>query len=641
MLCHAQLPGFAGGFVGVDVFFAISGFVVTQLILREQDAGRFTLAAFYARRLKRLAPALYLVLAALFLFCLHFVFPEDTLSLLKNSGAQALFWSNIYLSRQSGYFDLSADKQPLLHTWSLSLEEQFYLVLPLLLVLMRKWSWRRKFAVLALLALASLLYSQQAAAHFQAKAYYQMHARAFEFMAGMLLAMAPQLPAAWKRLHAAGLILGLAIIGYCVFTYTGATPMPGLAAALPCAGALLIMAGGPRPGYMGTLLGNELTAYLGRLSYSMYLWHWPLLYAARRLQLDTHWSLLWALAASVPLAMLTYHCVEQPMRQAQWRHRKTWLLLFVLPVAVISGLIGLAKVSDNFSRWQSDAVRSDFAAAGRTVFNLPRGQRCWSKVGLTRAEECSVGDLASANKAVFLGDSHAYQLIDFVDGMGKDFGLSIHDMTFTMCPPVENTPARAGDPAFHRHAAECREHNRLVMAHVMAQPQIKTVIMSAVWQIYTHGAPRPEATPNVHGFMPQEFEQLLDTTIGKLEAAGKRVILFDDVPGAPPPMDNCVSNKLYLPGAGASDCSYDAAIAAQEHVVALQVLNAVLRRHPAVELIHSYDVLCSNGRCPLAWQGIPLYGHNDPGHLGAGGSAILYPAYRARHPGELEGIFSN
>jgi peptidoglycan/LPS O-acetylase OafA/YrhL len=642
LFCHAKLALFAGGYVGVDVFFVISGYVVSASILRRQQQGSFALGEFYARRLKRLLPSLYAVLAATLAFGLLFCFPEDNANLLKNIGAVALFYSNIYLSRQTGYFDLGADQQPLMHTWSLSVEEQFYLLFPLLLVLLARRAGGVKLAVAGLLCAASLACSQYAVNHALAGAYFQLHTRAFEFLIGMLLALvcaaAPR--PRWSPWYELMLALGLAAIGYAVLRFQADTPMPGLHALLPCLGAALVIAGARGGRYLNHLLANPLAGYLGRISYVLYLWHWPVLYALRRLGQQSGGAMLAGLALSAALAVLTHHLLEQPLRRLSWGKGKTIALLFGLPVVVLGLLVAGAARTDNYAGLYPQQRRLDYLHSGHTVFMGERARRCWSKVDLTRAADCSVGAAGAATKAVFLGDSHGYQLIDFIDQLGKDHQLSIHDLTYTMCAPLADSPAKAGSPGFQAQTEACREHNRQVTQYLLARPDIGIVILSAIWHLYANEAAGAAPAPTLHGFLPGELDRRLDQTITALEAAGKRVVLFDDVPTLPAGLENCTANKLYLPGRGGADCSYPQAYADHNHRAALAILAGVRQRHPHASFVHTYDLPCAGGRCQAELRGVPLYSHNDGGHLGAGGSAVYYAAYLARRPDELAAIFA-
>jgi hypothetical protein len=206
-----------------------------------------------------------------------------------------------------------------------------------------------------------------------------------------------------------------------------------------------------------------------------------------------------------------------------------------------------------------------------------------------------------------------------------------------MCPPNEDGPAQAGVPFYQSYRSECLAHNKAVMAYVLSQNSIKTIIMSAVWGNYENPDNGREPKPTTHGYMPGDA--YLVNTIKRLRAAGKRIIFVDDIPTAPLELENCLSNKLYLPTAGDGDCTYAESYALDQHRAAARILADMERRFPGAATIHTYDVPCRAGRCSTELQGIPIYRNHDTGHLGSGGSHIYYDAYKQKHPDELKTIF--
>lgn len=639
ILCHAQLSLFAGGYIGVDVFFVISGYVVASSILRDQAAAAFSLGEFYARRVRRLAPALYCVVGTTLVFCLLFLFPEDIYDALKNGLFIAILSSNVFLARKIGYFDPSADQQPLLHTWSLSVEEQFYLVFPLLLVLLRRVRPVTLFAVVSAIFLVSLAYSAYAVSSFLPRSYFQIQTRGFEFLAGVLVASWP-----WRTGgntnslgYDAMLLVGLGIVGACSVVFGPRTPMPGIYALLPCVGAMLVIGIGHRARLLSSLLKSPFLVYCGKLSYALYLWHWPIFFAFRRFHLTTSGWTFGGIAFCFAIAIPTHHLVEQRIRYAKWSKRKTMVLLFLAPAVILGMLVLAAKWTDNFASLYPAKLRQSYEQTGRSVFEGARAQRCWNKVEVTSARDCSVGDLEASMHAVFWGDSHAYHLINFIDRLGKDYGLSIHDVTHTMCPPMSDGPSRAGDPAYQDQRENCLRHNRLVSEYVLSRPEIDVVIMAAVWPNYVNQGTGEDVRPTGHGFMPGD--RYLEDTVAKLRAAGKRVVLVDDIPLVPPELENCASNRLYGMNLRDGDCSYPESYARELHRPTEELFAKVRKAFPDVSVIHTYDVPCAGGRCSSEILGVDLYRHNDIGHLGLGGSNIYYRAYQIKHPNELASIF--
>lgn len=272
ILYHFEVWPFSGGFVGVDVFFVISGYLITGIIANDLQADRFSILTFYQRRVRRILPALVACVAATSVAGLFILLPNELQDLGQSLIATALFASNIYFWSQSGYFAPAADTQPLLHTWSLAVEEQFYIAFPLILAAVWRWNRRALVPTLLVLALLSLGVSAYQVQQAPQAAFYLSIGRGWELLVGSLIALCrshlDKVPAtcAW---------LGLAAIVASLVGYNEQMPFPGLAALLPCLGAAAIIVSAP-----GTMVGNFLSSSpmrgIGLISYSLYLWHWPI-----------------------------------------------------------------------------------------------------------------------------------------------------------------------------------------------------------------------------------------------------------------------------------------------------------------------------------------------------------------------------
>jgi peptidoglycan/LPS O-acetylase OafA/YrhL len=316
VLFHAGVSRVSGGFVGVDIFFVISGYLITSLILGEMAEGRFSLASFYERRIRRIFPALFAVLAVCVVVAALLFLPRELKSFDRSLLATTFFVSNIYFYSGLGYFAAPPDTLPLLHTWSLAIEEQFYIVFPLLLSLVIAFGRRVWIGLIAALFLLSLAASIWVTRLNPDAAFYLAPMRVWELMLGALLAarLLPRIGSQAVREMLA--LAGIALIGYAVFAFSPATPFPGSAALIPCLGAALVIYAGEDDGT--TLAGKVLSlwplAFVGLISYSLYLWHWPLLVFAR------YWTIVpltvWQSAAIVTtsfiLAAFSWRYIEQP-----------------------------------------------------------------------------------------------------------------------------------------------------------------------------------------------------------------------------------------------------------------------------------------------------------------------------------------
>ncbi|GLQ96810.1 acyltransferase family protein [Dyella mobilis] len=631
---HAGFSVFKGGFIGVDVFFVISGFVVSRAIQRGLTEGHFSFIGFYTARAKRLAPALYLTMGCVFVFALLYLMPDDAMRTLKTIGYASLLSANIYLAHKTDYFASQTSDQPLLHIWSLSVEEQFYLVLPALLVLSWRWSSGRRIAAFAFLAIVSLGASQWAASHATQGAYFLTPYRGFEFITGVLLSFRDER----KTGHAladTAVAAGLAITVASGMLLSSSTPYPGWMALFPCVGAGLVVGFGSTSRLASVLLGNPATLFIGRISYSLYLWHWPVLFAFQRFGVDTTvWKLV-AIVLSIGIGYLSYRYVETPLRYARMAKFRVVLTYVATPILCTLVLFVIGQRTDQFARLYPAAFQRIYTSARQSTWQNPRGRQCWAQVQLTDAAKCSLGDVSLPVNAAIWGDSHAYHLINFMDGLGKEYRLSIHDVAMPDCAPVARVP-KVGDPSLKASQGKCAAHNQAVFNYLLSDKSVDTVFLSAVWEIYANAPAAPAV--NDFGFAQGAFLDDLDDTISTLLRAGKHVVLFDDIPGEPKDLVNCqLYNHQWL-SLGKRDCTYPSSEAAAAHRGTVQILASIAKKYPQVGLITLYDVPCDADRCRTSLDGVALYVANDFGHLNLASSAAYYDAYKARHPGQLQQV---
>jgi peptidoglycan/LPS O-acetylase OafA/YrhL len=346
---HAFPGFFGGGFVGVDIFFVISGYLITRLIQKELVQHQFSFARFYQRRIQRLFPALIVVLLACQLYSV-FLYRDEAIKTAQSVAAGAAFIANYFFWRDGGYFDTSADTKPLLHLWSLSIEEQFYLFWPILLLLAYKIKRHRSliFIVLFLASFVLSLFKSYSDPH---AAFYSLQTRAWEFGIGVALAqikVRDRLNVQIAGIHIQDLqsLLGLFLICFAIFLLKPTMPFPGAAALVPVLGAALIIHAGPTAIINRQILSQPLAVFFGLISYPLYLWHWPLLVFAR-IELSAPppvWLRVVLITASIGLAWLTYKAIEVPFRRTQVNRKK---IVFLLTTLFALGAIAL---------WQSQGV---------------------------------------------------------------------------------------------------------------------------------------------------------------------------------------------------------------------------------------------------------------------------------------------
>lgn len=372
VLCHANVTGFRGGFVGVDVFFVISGFLITRLILAEQRASTFTLSSFYERRARRILPALFVVLFACLPLAWFSLLPGDMKRFAASLAATAGFASNMLFSMTTGYFSPRSQLEPLQHLWTLGVEEQFYLIFPLLFLIVPSVNRRSRVGVWALIGLTSLVGAHRLAASHPSLAFFLMPTRFWELLVGVVIACsqdahtAEDAPSAKRT---SGVVqqwlsgTGLLMILIAVVAFDQTTPFPDVAATVPAIGAALVILFARPHTTVGKLLGANVFVKIGLTSYSVYLWHQPLLaFARRRAPLgDGVWLTSGCVALSFALAYLTWRYVETPFRD---RRRSTRAMVFLGSAAgsVLFASIGVFGYVSDGDVGQVDAQRRSFLA---------------------------------------------------------------------------------------------------------------------------------------------------------------------------------------------------------------------------------------------------------------------------------------
>jgi peptidoglycan/LPS O-acetylase OafA/YrhL len=533
---HAGFAGFSGGFTGVDIFFAISGFLIGGHIYAEEQAGRFTFAGFYRRRAKRILPALYVVICATLVLGSALLSPSELRRAATESVATLLSGSNFFFWKITDYFAVASEQRTLLMTWSLGVEEQFYLVVPLLMV----WLLRFKIRLvsgLAVLSGLSFCIACYQVAHTPVSAFYLLPARAWELFGGVLVALMiaqkkPGTPISERTQHVLG-GLGLLLLLLPIFFLTPAIPFPGPGALLSIVGAALVLCS-PRALTNRTVLSAGALRFVGRISYSLYLWHWPLL-TFTRIVLGANPSRLQAaavLAVSFLLATATYYWIEQPFRSSRtpelrlllrYASATAFLILVCLGMRITYGMAfrapALATVEKKLEATPEDpCLVRDFAAAPNT-------------------SAACVENTGRPAMAVW-GDSHAGSIAPALRERAHKAGYNFIETSKSACPPLANTGRY-----FHEipgRAKECIAFNNNVLHRLQADPYIQVVILTARWKDslvepyedhtgWLVDGGKPDAPMPSLQASKQKLTASLLRTISSLQKAGKRVLVLQDV----------------------------------------------------------------------------------------------------------------
>lgn len=595
VLHHINSALLPGGFVGVDIFFVISGFLITSHIHKELLEGGFSFVQFYKRRINRIFPALFVVIATSVSVGLFVLSPADILKLLKSGLFASLGVSNIYFWREYGnYFSGNASEAPLLHTWSLGVEEQFYAIWPLIFAFIYKIPRRYSIIILAALVVASLAVSEVALGFAASASYYLLPTRFFELMFGGILSLIA-LRIVPKSSSSAGLaaVAGLAMIVSALFLIDKTTPFPGFHAAWPCLGTMLVIWSGCRDGYQFGLLSNRLMVFVGLISYSLYLWHWPVIAYLNYLFIEIRaFESLCVLIFSVFLAWLTWRFVEIPQRRsgASLPFLRVFLIRFSLPVFILIFFSAAAIKMDGFPR-RFDPMVSEME---RAVQSKPEILRAGCHVPTAMYStppdfvKCRIGYDKADLDGILIGDSFANHFTGMLDVMANEAKKTYIDYTMDGCPPILNWDTGKGSS----YSVKCKMRNAAVYS-LIKEKKFGKVILAASW---------PDS---------KEAGRLLNHSIDEIISTGADVVLI-------------LNNSSIV---RASSCPIRSAMrhSNMECSAAMRELPSYLLDSSiipdVVHVINPNKVICNHGVCNPTIGNTPIY--RDDVHLNDVGSRLI------------------
>jgi peptidoglycan/LPS O-acetylase OafA/YrhL len=626
---HYGVPGFRGGFVGVDVFFVISGYLIASLIQDEIDRGAFSLAHFYARRVRRIFPALFAMLAIVSVAAFIFFFPVDLVRYAQSLFATALFGANFEFWREAGYFDAFADQKPLLHLWSIAVEEQFYLLFPALLLALRRTPPRWRMGVIAGVLVASLALSVWGVAAAKIATFYLLPARAWELMLGALLALGA-LPRPKTRFAAELLAaLGLILIFAAVFLFTPQTPFPGPAALLPCIGAALVIhAAQPGRNFAGELLASRPFVFVGLISYSLYLWHWPVLVFATYIDFrePSGISSVVLIALSFVLAMVSWRYVEQPFRSARFRMRlRTAFGAAACAMALTAGSATVTASTDGLPERLRPGLQRILAEQDD---HEPRIENCFFRTAQDVRDHrlCRIGAKDAQPSFLLWGDSHADAILPAVSKAAARAGRTGIFAGGEACPPLlgVTTPMPG-----------CRAFNDAVAA-LARDPNITEVILEARWAKYAEGSTYGQE-PNGHITLLDDssrtrsesdnhavFLRGLTRTLGELANLHKNVIIVASIPEIGWPVPAVLARHALAEDSQSVAPRLEDYLYRQSFV--LEAFGQVQEKFGAT-ILYPHLSLCATGTCEVERKGIPLY--RDEHHLSVFGARQLVPLMKS------------
>ncbi len=643
---HFNVAHMTGGYVGVDVFFVLSGFLITGLIERQIELGQFSIVGFYERRCRRILPPLFAtcffsVIAAYFLFM-----PHDYLQFSRVLGGMSFFGSNFILARWTGYFAHPDSSKPLLHTWSLAVEEQFYVFFPLLLVFLSK-AFKNRIAAtrtaVYLLFGVSFGLSIAFLHGSPAKTFYLLHTRAWELLAGAILALHLKHVKLSRPVAEAISVFGLVTILLCVFLYNRNTPFPGPAALPPCvATVFLLWANIDCDTFVKKILESKPAAGIGLISYGLYLYHWPLL-AFTHYYLNHAPSPLLAaglISLAFVLSIFSYFYIEQPIRARRVLKKNT---LFVLSGAglVAFGLVALVGVHTRGLPQRFDQAVLRYASAkdyGGNV-HVPTECAATGKKDLQGVEICKFGASTSAHPDFLLwGDSHAGALSSAVEVGARQYKLTGWSIVKSGCPSLIGA-ARADGFADY----SCPDIARAVL-NIIRRNHIHTVLLVTRWDMYALGWEKGSDETTREPFISyrtkggkrllrgQAFAAAFMATAQKLQAMGVTVWVVKQVPPQLVYVSSALARAAYF-GRNPKKLqrSYAAIITRRRFID--QVMNVAAKQYP-LHFIDPVNIFCPQHKtCLISADGQSLYTDNT--HLSVFGALwsrqMLDPFFKTLH----------
>lgn len=644
---HAFPDSIPGGFIGVDVFFVISGFLISGILFDNLAQGSFSFREFYARRITRIFPALILVLTASLAFGWFALVAEELRQLGKHVAAGAGFISNLVLWQETGYFDNASDTKPLLHLWSLGVEEQFYIGWPLLVY----WSWRRRFSLLWLTATVAVLSFALNIGYLRGPpeaAFYSPLTRLWELLLGGLLAQSAnplvalagklQLPVRAAAVADAQSLIGGALIGIAVAVVNQASVFPGWWALLPTVGACLLISAGHQAWLNRVVLSRRGMVWLGLISYPLYLWHWPLLSFARIVAGGIPaWQIRIVLVLiAVGLAWLTYRLIEKPIRTGGRRAGRVITLCLLMLVVGLGGYVAYLRggqgqtdplqVGPDAYRTDESESRSDWPpfVENRFAFNWPShmdySPECRTKLNMPDGW-CRIQNPDAAPTVALFGDSHAPPIFDAVAAAASRVGGNVLMLGGRGCAPLLDVEFSG------REFRYCTAQTRQAIDYVARNPGIGTVVIAGRFALWISGDNFGATRITPPGFYDLRrldqpgikdrdtiFRLGLTDLINTLVGTGKRVVLVLDSAELDFEPEACLPER-----GGKCTMARRTVDNRQEHY--RRVVSSIVSGNRHVEVIDLLSYLCDAEDCRVSSDGYILYRNHS--HLGLNGSVYL------------------
>lgn len=618
LIFHFFPSSLRGGFLGVDVFFVISGYLVTRNILSETNRGSFSFPSFYLKRVKRLYPVLLLVLSftlvAGYFFLLSFEFKEVAKHILGSN----FFLNNIILYSESGYFDKSSDSKPLLHLWSLAVEEQFYIFWPFVLTFSYKYLKNRLENVLIALIFISFLFSFYTSYENPSFSFYMLPSRFWQIAIGGLLAIIGlrglEEKVRYKWFDASVVGLGLIILGILIYP-KNSNPM--IYSIIVVIGSLLFLASSETTN-LKKLINTKFIRYIGLISYPLYLWHWPIIVFYRTFKNEPISNLesLILIVVTVGLSVLSYEFVERGFKNSKQISKTSIRLLFG---NIALGLIGGFIIFQDGLTNRYPALESEYLSLKRFDLSIGNaGSNC--RDAFLDIEMCSISQLDKEPDAVLIGDSHANH---YFVGLSEYLGKKNENLLLL---------GRSGTaPLIHVESLRNPSSNlNDAIDFILKRKSIKTVYLAAFWSNYSE----EKGTRVNNGFYKNRIRDMkggdgsqkeiflegLKRTLDSFINAGKDVVFIHDIPALPFKLSHCLERPL---NRNKKNCIVDAATVEEAFKEYRMILVDLSNKYgDKIRIIDPIPAMCSDGNCIIKNKSEMLY--SDEHHLSIAGSKYVF-----------------
>lgn len=624
ILFHAFPAIMPGGFAGVDIFFVISGFLISNIILQELQRGDFSFRGFYANRIRRIFPALLVVLLACFAAGWFFLLPDEYAQLGKHIVGAAAYVENFVLKREAGYFDVKSYLKPLMHIWSLGIEEQFYLTYPLFLWLV--WRVRRNIlAILVSLAVVSFWLNVWQVHRDVVAAFFFPQTRGWELMAGGAIAC-------WQlsgqKVRSSSVrntcsTIGTLLIAVAIFLIHESAAFPGWWALLPVCGASLLIVGGPDAWINRKILAHKSLVFVGLISYPLYLWHWPVLTfprIVRGAELPAAVRVA-GLLVSFVLAAATWRFIENPIRFG----RKTWIKTAALVgTSAAIGCLGYAAYRDGFI----GRFPSALADVGRLRDVRWATPECRATVGIPDIDYCRATSGGTPD-VMLVGDSHAAVLYDGLAPEYRKRSRTVINLGQSGCVPLYDTDS------FSRGAShkDCRPAVNRLLDFAISSPSVRTIVVSSRGPRYMSGegfGATEEANPpkeilwehaRKDTTQAEAFTASLRNTVSRLYSTKKEIVLFIDWPELGFDPRTCLPRPVRLFSSPRAICGVPQTEVESRNQAYRAVVFELKKEFPGLKVFDPMPYLCDAATCYAMRDGHLLY--SDDNHLSITGAAYL------------------